>query len=158
MNEREFLFCKYYYMSQNPKEAAIKAGYSSSAAEKTAQQLLARQDINEYLEKIKTDLKKDQILSLVITALKRLIFCRPNDVLILALKSQDLSETQIENLDLFQISEIKKLKDGGFEFKFTDRIKAIECLISLVDKMDDDSGAENFFRALALKDGENFVN
>ena len=145
-------------MSQNPKEAAIKAGYSSSTAEKTAQQLLYRQDINEYLEKIKTDLKKDQILSLAITALKRLIFCRPNDVLILALKSQDLSENQIENLDLFQISEIKKLKDGGFEFKFTDRIKAIECLISLLDKMDDDSGAENFFRALALEDGENFVN
>ena len=145
-------------MSQNPKEAAIKAGYSSSSAEKTAQQLLYRQDINEYLKKIKTDLKKDQIISLAITALKRLIFYRPNDVLILALKSQELSENQIENLDLFQISEIKKLKDGGFEFKFTDRIKAIECLISLLDKMDDDSGAENFFKALALEDGENFVN
>ena len=145
-------------MSQNPKEAAIKAGYSSSSAEKTAQQLLYRLDINEKKKKIKTDLKKDQIISLAITALKRLIFYRPNDVLILALKSQELSENQIENLDLFQISEIKKLKDGGFEFKFTDRIKAIECLISLLDKMDDDSGAENFFKALALEDGENFVN
>ena len=145
-------------MSQNPKEAAIKAGYSNASAEQTAQKLLSRKDINEYLEKIKIDLKKDQILGLAITALKRLIFCRPNDVLILALKSQDLSESQIENLDLFQISEIKKLKDGGFEFKFTDRIKAIDCLISLMDKMEDDSGAENFFRALALEDGENFVN
>lgn len=145
-------------MSQNPKEAAIKAGYSSLAAEKTAQKLLSKQDINEYLEKIKIDFKKDQILNLAILALKRLIFCRPNDVLILALKSQELNENQIEKLDLFQISEIKKLKDGGFEFKFTDRVKAIDCLTSLIEKMGEKSSLDDFFRALSLKDGENFVN
>ena len=145
-------------MSQNPKEAAIKAGYSSLVAEKTAQKLLSKKDINEYLEKIKIDFKKDQILNLAILALKRLIFCRPNDVLILALKSQELNENQIEKLDLFQISEIKKLKDGGFEFKFTDRVKAIDCLTSLIEKMGEKSSLDDFFRALSLKDGENFVN
>ena len=95
---------------------------------------------------------------MAIIALKRLIFCRPNDVLILALKSQELNENQIEKLDLFQISEIKKLKDGGFEFKFTDRIKAIDCLMSLIDKMSDKSGVDDFLKALSLEDGENFVN
>lgn len=158
LKEKELLFCRYYYILQNAKEAAIKAGYSRFIAEKTAQKLLVREDIKECLDKMKSGFKKDQIFNLTITALKRIIFYRPNDVLVLALKSQELSEKQIENLDLFQISEIKKLKDGGFEFKFADRVKAIDSLISLIDKIGDDSDVNDFLKALSStsEDGEDF--
>ena len=39
---------------------------------------------------------------------------------------ENLSDDEIEKLDLTNISEIKKPKDGAMEIKFFDRLKALE--------------------------------
>lgn len=38
------------------------------------------------------------------------------------------SKAQLENMDLFLVSEIKRPKDGAMEIKFFDRLKALEKL------------------------------
>ncbi len=139
---------------QNAKEAAIRAGYSRLIADRTASKLLGRKDIVNYIENLHIGLKRDQIIDLAVTALKRIAFYRPNDVVFLALKSSELTEKQIEELDLFQLSELKKLKDGGFEVKFSDRSKAIDSLITLADKIGDDNDADDFLKALTSHTGE----
>lgn len=139
---------------QNAKEAAIRAGYSRLIADRTASKLLGRRDIVNYIENLHIGLKRDQIIDLAVTALKRIAFYRPNDVVFLALKSSELTEKQIEELDLFQLSELKKLKDGGFEVKFSDRSKAIDLLITLADKIGDDNDADDFLKALTSNAGE----
>ncbi|MDE5600598.1 MAG: terminase small subunit [Oscillospiraceae bacterium] len=139
---------------QNAKEAAIRAGYSRLIADRTASKLLGRRDIVNYIENLHIGLKRDQIIDLAVTALKRIAFYRPNDVVFLALKSSELTEKQIEELDLFQLSELKKLKDGGFEVKFSDRSKAIDSLITLADKIGDDNDADDFLKALTSNAGE----
>ncbi|MDE5852970.1 MAG: terminase small subunit [Oscillospiraceae bacterium] len=139
---------------QNAKEAAIRAGYSRLIADRTASKLLGRKDIVNYIENLHIGLKRDQIIDLAVTALKRIAFYRPNDVVFLALKSSELTEKQIEELDLFQLSELKKLKDGGFEVKFSDRSKAIDLLITLADKIGDDNDADDFLKALTSNAGE----
>ena len=52
----------------------------------------------------------------------------------------------LPQLDLFNVSEIKRVKGGGMEIKFFDRIKALEKLSAL----DSEQTAEplNFYRAL----------
>lgn len=42
--------------------------------------------------------------------------------------SDEISESRIEELDLFNISEIKRKKGGDIEVKFFDRLKALQCL------------------------------
>ena len=52
----------------------------------------------------------------------------------------------LENMDLFNISEIKKVKGGGVEIKFFDRIKALEKLENLrLGGLNDDN---SFYSAL----------
>jgi len=58
-----------------------------------------------------------------------------------------LSPEEIEKLDLFNVSDIKRPKGGGLEIKFFDRLKALERLEKL------GTGEENtqssFVQALA---------
>ena len=42
--------------------------------------------------------------------------------------SEDITEERIDELDLFNISEIKRKKGGDVEIKFFDRLKALEHL------------------------------
>lgn len=50
-----------------------------------------------------------------------------------------------EEMDLFNVSEIKKPKDGAMEIKFFDRIKALE---HLGDIPDNENRAEAFYNVL----------
>ncbi|MDD5952719.1 MAG: hypothetical protein PUC32_03575 [Oscillospiraceae bacterium] len=61
--------------------------------------------------------------------------------------AEDLSELPLEKMELFNVSEIKRLKGGGMEIKFADRLKALQCLEELeLSQQDGDSDA--FYRAL----------
>ena len=57
-----------------------------------------------------------------------------------------MSADEIEKLDLFNVSDIKRPKGGGIEIKFFDRLRALEKLASL-------GGGENsessFIKALS---------
>lgn len=150
MRQKELLFCRLCAQLHNPKEAAIKAGYSHIRADKTASKLLVRNDIAKQIDDFKTDFKQSQLINAAIEGLKRLAFSRNNDAVWLCLNREEFDEKNVQEFDLFSVAEFKKLKDGGFEFKFTDRIKALQALIETTSKIGDDNQVENFLKALAF--------
>ena len=52
----------------------------------------------------------------------------------------------LQSMDLFNISEIKKLKDGGLEIKFFDRLRAMDKLQE--SGLSNESEALPFYKAL----------
>ena len=78
--------------------------------------------------------------------LEKLCFGKPNDIVKLVLYNDSLTQRQLSRLDLTAVSEIKKGKDGAFEIKLLDRIKALEYFASLEASGAD--GAESFLAAL----------
>lgn len=148
MTVKEKLFCKFYLAYQNPTEAAIKAGYAKLNAQKKAHKLLTKPEIQNELQKLKKEIDNNQLIHWAIIILKRILFCAPNDTISLALKQDNLDDQQIEKLNLFQISELKKLKDGTLEIKFIDKIKAIACLIDIANNFKNSDTANNLLSAL----------
>lgn len=146
------MFCKNYYKrSKSSKTAAIKAGYAPSKAEKIAQQLLNKREINSFMQHLQLEDEKKQTFQTAITCLKKLIKSKINDSVILANKLEIISDDEIKNLNLLQISELKKLKDGAIELKFFDKIKAIEMLLYIMEKLEKINGntqMENFLNAI----------
>ena len=61
------------------------------------------------------------------------------------LYTENPTDEQLSEMDLFMISEIKKPKDGMLEIKFFDRLKALEKLES---KSEADAGVSNLFDAI----------
>ena len=55
----------------------------------------------------------------------------------------------ISSLDLYNVSEIKKVKGGGVEIKFFNRLDALEKLIDLCETKSGANAAESFFSALS---------
>ncbi|MDF2567122.1 MAG: Terminase small subunit [Oscillospiraceae bacterium] len=145
LKQKEEFFCYYYEKLQNPKEAAIKAGYLSFVAEKTAARLLQMPHIIEH---IKRAVEKKEGICSVKSGLERLAFGSVCDPIKLLAVSGNMDEQQIDELDLFHISEIKKQKDGGFEIKFFDRFKALEKLLLLSEQDKGENKMEGFYKAL----------
>lgn len=52
--------------------------------------------------------------------------------------------SSLEGMDLFNVSEIKRLKGGGMEIKFADRLKALQCL----EQLEHDGDGTAFYQAL----------
>ena len=76
--------------------------------------------------------------------LERVAFGSVSDAVRLICGGAQISE--LDSLDLFLISEIKKPKDGAMEIKFFDRLKALD---SLAGEFDEGSGsAIPFYNAL----------
>ncbi len=141
LNKKEKLFCELYALCGNAREAAQKSGYS--CPEKAGMKLLLKKEIADEIANrqiLKT--KNEEIIQ----GLKRLAFGSVADALKIVL--QDTSESfDIEDMDFFNIAEIKKPKGGGIEIKFFDRLKALEKLSSLCEKTDEDSSMP-FYEAI----------
>ena len=75
---------------------------------------------------------------------EKLAFGSVNDAVRL-LFGKEPEPQELERMDFDNIAEIRRLKDGGLEIKFYDRIRALDCLRDLSE-----SGAENspLYRAL----------
>ena len=129
LKPKERLFCFYYCQSRSPRMAAANAGYGIFA-KKASARLLRRNDIQSEIERIDSSMPVTQ--SEVVSGLRNLAFGSAADAFQLLLGSDgDFSTEQIENLDLLNISEIKRPKGGGMEIKFFDRLKALEKLWEL---------------------------
>ena len=127
ITSKEKLFCTYYSLGRNGREAAAKSGYIFP--EKTALRLLKRKEIRNYideLDKQRSSDKKDIAQGYV-----RLAFGCVSDAI--KLLYDDTEKETIEQMDLFNISEIKRKKGGDIEIKFFDRLKALEKLQQLCD-------------------------
>lgn len=148
LNEKEMLFCRYYANCLDAKEAALRAGYPPKTAVKTGTKLLMRGEVATQVETLLQQERQSKLLEKAITGLQRLAFDRSNDAVLLALTHSELDEKAVEELNLYSISELKRLKDGGFEIKFTDRLKVLEALIGLAQQLQEEGDPTGFLQAL----------
>lgn len=79
--------------------------------------------------------------------LRRLAFGEITDAVTLLYESEENIISKLPQLDLFNVSEIKRPKGGGMEIKFFDRLKAIDKLRELAD-MQEGSKKMSFYDAL----------
>ncbi len=143
ISSKEKLFCTYYSINCNGREAAAKSGYRFP--EKTALRLLKRKEIRSYLDELDKQRRADK--KDIAQGYVRLAFGCVSDAIKL-LYAEDTEKDRIEEMDLFNISEIKRKKGGDIEIKFFDRLKALEKLQQLCDEKDILTGA-SLYSAIA---------
>ncbi len=145
LKEKEKLFCSYFSEMRNARAAAAKAGYGI-LTHRSAVKLLAREEIRKEIERI----DRTRLVSAeeVISGYRQLAFGSVADALRLVYSDENPDKFEIEGLELFNVSEIKRPKGGGIEIKFFDRLKALEHLEAMCDGGKDDDSALPFYMAL----------
>ena len=93
--------------------------------ERSALRLLRRTDIAQEIARL--DKQRETTQNDIAIGYQRLAFGCISDAVCL-LFSDEVSLEEIEKMDLFNISEIKRKKGGDIEIKFFDRLKALEKL------------------------------
>lgn len=123
--------------------------------EKSAIKLLRRQDIIQEISRI--DKQREATQKDISIGYQRLAFGCISDAVKL-LFSDEISPEEIERMDLFNISEIKRKKGGDIEIKFFDRLKALEKLTDIWSTTKEDEESSLFSAiekgAKALRDEE----
>ncbi len=142
LSKAERLFCRWYCATGNARESAARAGFVDRPEEKGLELLTKERIICE----LKSGMERErELLRLkAMKGLERIAFGSVSDSVRLICGGAQISE--LDSLDLFLISEIKKPKDGAMEIKFFDRLKALERLAQ--DCENDSSSAAPFFNAL----------
>lgn len=128
LTEKERLFCAYYAEDGDARGCAARAGFVV-APRRSAARMLAREEIRNEIERLEKEKKANT--ALVEKGLRRLAFGSVADALKLMLCEETMTSEEIEKLDLFNVSDIKRPKGGGLEIKFFDRLKALERLEKL---------------------------
>lgn len=152
LTAKERLFCRLAADGYSTRDAAVKSGYHVFP-ERSAAALLERGEIKAEIERLSKAhaVGRDEIAA----GLRRLAFGSVADAVRLACTDEP-GPGEIDEMDLFCVSEIKRGKNG-VEIKFFDRLKALQFLGQLSSGTEDT--AEPFYRALeqgavALSRGE----
>ena len=123
--------------------------------EKSALRLLRRKEIAEEIARL--DKQRQTTQNDIAIGYQRLAFGCISDAVCL-LFSDEVSHEEIEKMDLFNISEIKRKKGGDIEIKFFDRLKALEKLEDLWSTQREDEESSLFSAiekgARALRDDD----
>lgn len=145
LSQREKLFCNCYIEFSNPQDAAISAGYAKEKAFEAGSNLLNEPLIRSFIKKQR---RQHSALAheTAKSALQRLAFGRTNDIISLVI-SEEMPD-DVDNLDLFGVSELKKVKGGGVEVKLTSRLDAIRLLYELENQSNAKDKTDSFFTAL----------
>ncbi|MGN0519089.1 MAG: terminase small subunit [Acutalibacteraceae bacterium] len=143
LTRKEQLFCYSYINTGNARESAVRAGYSRNP-ELAGESLLCRDDIINELERLRSKCNKAYSPDAA-SGYRRLAFGSIADAVML-LYTDCPDKEQLESMDLFNIAEIKRPKDGAMEIKFFDRVRALEHLEQA--ESCDESSAVPFYRAL----------
>ena len=144
LTKKEIDFCHWYAKLQNPKEAAIKSGFSV-LPEYRAMALLSKAHVRSKIKEFENENRVDQ--NLVSAGLSRLAFGSIADAVKLILSSNGDNPPSPEDLDLFNVSEIKYTNGKGMEIKFFDRLKALEQLSKFSESLEN-SSVLSFYEAL----------
>ncbi len=145
LTPKEKLFCMYFVNSADAKQSAIDAGYIKYPTQK-ALTLLSRSDVADEIATLAKE--NSRVMSKVARCgYKRLAFGSIADAINL-LYMESPTKKQLQDMDLFMVSEIKKPKDGAMEIKFYDRLKALEKLSD--EQEDSNSGTNSLLDALSL--------
>ncbi|MBQ2671667.1 MAG: terminase small subunit [Clostridia bacterium] len=125
LKKKELSFCYHYIETGNAFEAAKLAGYKNNVRSK-AIKLLESSKIAKKIEEIYME-KKRNLMYKATSGYERLAFGNICDSIKL-LFCENISYKDLEKMDLFNIAEIKKPKEGAMEIKFFDRLRALEKL------------------------------
>lgn len=138
-------FCAYYAMLGDVTEAAVRAGIPKEAALEKGAAYLSGRACKRRIGTLREALADPDIIS---AGLRRLAFGSCTDAVYLVFCDELPPPSVIEGLDLFNVSEIKRVKGGGVEVKLFDRLKALEKLFELGSASSDRSKAESLLEAL----------
>lgn len=144
LKKKELIFCHQYLKTGNPKEAATLSGYGSSPEIK-AMWLLSRPEICKKIDELYSEKKRNFIYRAAI-GYERLAFGSISDAIRLIF-SEKLNFAEIEKMNLFNIAEIKKPREGSLEIKFFDRLRALEKL-EQIDTEENSNKNLQFYTAL----------
>lgn len=142
-------FCCWYAALGNVAEAAAKAGFSSETALSEGIKCLSDESCRKKINELR-ELLSDS--GSVIAGLRRLAFGNCTDAVYLVFADELPPPSVISGLDLFNVSEIKRVKGGGVEVKLFDRMKALEKLFELQTAFTERGKAESLIRALTSSD------
>ena len=141
ISQKEKLFCYMFVIYGNAREAAARAGYKRSP-ERTGARLLSDRYVLKEISRLKNALSETGATA----GLNRLAYGSVNDAVKL-LREDAINSSDIDALDLYNIAEIKKPKEGCLEIKFFDRLKALEKLY-LINEAKQADERDSFYRAL----------
>lgn len=152
-NSKSFTFCCYYVMIGDVAESAVRAGFSRETALTEGIRLLESENCRKIISRLKSTLSDYGNVS---AGLKRLAFGNCSDAVYLVFADELPPPDVIERLDLFNVSEIKRVKGGGVEVKLFDRLKALEKLFELENSFSDRDKASDLIKALSdsAEDGD----
>ena len=150
LRNRRKRFCYLYAVLGDPEEAAVRAGYSRDEALGAAMELLKSPVCRRNIAQLRGLLGDS---ANVLAGLRRLAFGSCNDAVQLAFSDELPPQDVLGRLDLYNVSEIKRVRGGGVEVKVFDRIRALEKLYELENALTESGRAEALIRALT-SDGE----
>lgn len=148
-------FALFFSRTRNAAEAAIAAGISPLRARLEGVRLLSDRRTRRQLEA--ADKQRDKERFEVRAGLERLAYGRVNDAAALAF-AEEITPHMLAEADLFNVSEIKRIKGGGVEIKFFDRQKALEKLEELDMRIKNDEKARNLVEAVYGSGGGEIVS
>lgn len=138
-------FAKMFVRTRNGSETAVRLGAEPEEAKQIEADFLASSAVRREIRKL--DKEDMQTLCYVKTGLSRLAFGSINEAAALVFV-EELSREDILKADLFNVSEIRRVKGGGVEMKFFDRQKALEKLVELDPELKEVSAAQEFLNAV----------
>lgn len=147
-SKRRSLFCCHYARLGDVTEAARCAGYPPETAAANGAAILRQGCYRRMVETYRSVLQ-DNPAAVVRAGLERLAFGRTNDAVQLVLAEEMPSPEQIQGLDLFPVSSIKRDKNGGMEVHFFDRLKALASLYEYSGDADGKAAAHALLSALS---------
>jgi len=134
LTEKQKLFCKYYLISLNATDAAIKAGYSKKTARQIGTENLAKPYIEEYIQEqlVKRNEKLDFEAVDVVNEIKKIASSNATDFI--EIIDGRIRVKSLESIDTTFISGAKEIfdKEGNFlglEVKFHDKQKSLDMLM-----------------------------
>ncbi len=141
------LFCCNYARLGDVYEAALRSGFPPETALSDGTDIISQAKYRRLI----TGLMKKSISpgDIVMTGLERLAFGRANDAAMLVFSEELPDSRKIDSLDLFNVSEMKRVKGGGVEIKLFDRQKAMERIYEYAGAENSSSAAANLIEALS---------
>lgn len=124
LTRRERAFCGCFVNTGDATLAARRSGYAD--AEAAGEALLCRADVTREILRL-SEQREHSLEQLAAAGYRRLAFGNIADAVSLLYMEHPARE-ELQGMDLFMVSEIKRPKDGSMEIKFFDRLKALEKL------------------------------
>ena len=143
LTAKEKTFCNCFVSCGSADEAAYSAGFVRNP-KRSGEELLCREDNADEIKRL-GKCRTSSLSEIATVGYRRLAFGKISDAVSL-LYMENPSREQLEHMDLFLVSEIKRPKDGSMEIKFFDRLKALE---KLTDDSEKEDRATPFYDAIA---------